>query len=142
MPFASVRSTEHANMPSKVQALEVALAKLDSQVKQHAIERDQMQADIVPAHAVKPSYVQNIETAAVHLIRPTDTCRTMCGYEFRGPTFRKRRTCKPEECFRFFDSLKDIPGTMMCSRCLPSERTMALTLDLLDADVSADEHDV
>ena len=64
----------------------------------------------------------------------------MCGYEFRGLTYRNKKVYKTS-CFRFFGSLKDIPGTIMCERCLPSERTLALTQDLIGAEMSADVHE-
>ena len=98
-----------------------------------------MRVDIVDAQTVKPAYMQNIETAEAHLIRPSDSCRTMCGYEFRGPTYHNKKVYNTS-CFRFFGSRKDILGAIMCDRCLPSERTLALTLDLLGAEMNADEH--
>ena len=139
MPYASTQCKGHPDMAAKVLALEAALDRMDAQLLQLEADKVKMQADIIAASKVKPSYVQNTDTAAVHLIRPTDECRTMCGYEFRGPTFRKRRSGKPDLCFRFFDTLKDIPGSLMCSRCLPSERAMGIARDLLEAEISADE---
>ena len=38
-----------------------------------------------------PTFVQNMATAMVHQIRPTEEGRTLCGWSFRGPTFRARR---------------------------------------------------
>ena len=39
--------------------------------------------------------------------------------------------------FRIFENLVDIPGTMLCEHCLPTERAIACSL--LNADVSGDE---
>jgi len=124
-----------------VRSLESALAKLDAQLKQHAADLLQVRTEVREAGQVKPSYWQNNDTATVHLIRPYDSCRTVCGYEFKGPTYRTKKAYKAS-CHRYFDSLQDIPGTIMCERCLPAERSAALARDITGAEVSADEHEV
>ena len=88
IPFASTRGANDSALTATVHTLEEALAKMDAQMKLRAADMETMRADIIDAQTVKPAYMQNIETATVHLIRPYDSCRTICGYEFRGPTYR------------------------------------------------------
>ena len=51
----------------------------------------------------------------------------MCGWSYRGPTFRARRR-ELSSAFRTMASIQDIPGCMVCDRCLPTERSLALHL--------------
>ena len=77
-------------------------------------------------------YVQNTVTAAIHTAKGSDDGHTMCGWP--SSRTRKRGTGLP---YRFVSSLVGMPGTMMCERCLPAER--AIAVGRRDADLSADE---
>ena len=57
---------------------------------------------------------------------------TLCGWPFA--TSRRKGPGKPH---RFVDSLVNIPGTMICDHCLPTERAVAMRVH--SADLSADE---
>ena len=72
------------------------------------------------------------------MVRPTDTCRTSCGIKFRGDTTRAHKRERSDELHPV-KSLKGIPGSMLCIRCLPLQREEAMKLDLVGADISGDE---
>ena len=136
MPFASTSSASHAALQARVHTLESVLQRLEASVAEQAREMASMAVEAVSDAA--PSYVRHTVTATVHRVRPTDDSRTICGICLSGPTFRARR----RDCSRSFlplDSLEHIPGLMMCERCLPNEKVIAVNRDLIDAEISGDE---
>ena len=80
----------------------------------------------------KRIYVQNTVAAAIHMSKSGDDGHTVCGWRFAG-------ACKhgPGLLYRIVNSLIDMPGTMLCERCLPTER--AIAIGHFNADVSVDE---
>ena len=76
-------------------------------------------------------FVQNLSTATIHVARPGDAGRTLCGW--RHATSVQQNGCKA----RRLRNLVDVPGTMMCDVCLHTEKAIATSR--LAADLSADE---
>ena len=66
------------------------------------------------------------------MAKSRDNGHTMCGWPYARA--RKRGAGLP---YRIVNSLVDMPGTMMCERCLPTERAIAIGRH--EADMSADE---
>ena len=64
-----------------------------------------------------------------------------CGWCFDGSTYRARRQVSSKS-FRVLPTLEGIPGDMICERCLPTERAVALARDLVQDDLSGDEQPV
>ena len=79
-----------------------------------------------------------LRTATIHRARTNDDSRTLCGWNYRGATFRARRT-DTSGVYRELNGIATIPGHMMCDRCLPTERAVALNKDIIHDEVSADE---
>ena len=77
-------------------------------------------------------YVQNTATATIHVARSGDDGRTVCGWPYA-----RARARGPEIPYRTISSLRDIPGMMLCEKCLPTERAVAVGRDI--AELSADE---
>jgi len=77
-------------------------------------------------------FVQNTATATIHVARCGDDGRTICGWPFA-----RARARGPDIPFRTLTCLRDIPGMMLCEKCLPTERAVALSRDV--AELSADE---
>ena len=62
-------------------------------------------------------FIQNTITAAVHKAKGNDDRRTMCGWSFAKA--RKKGAGSP---YRVVHSLAGMPSTMICERCIPTER--------------------
>ena len=77
-------------------------------------------------------YVQNTTTATIHMARGGDDGRTICGWPYARA--RARGTELP---YRTIQNLIDIPGMLLCEKCLPTER--AIAVGRFEADLSADE---
>jgi hypothetical protein len=136
MPFASVRSSDQAAAKTRLHTLETALSRLEEVVAGHASEIATMTAEATAD--IVPKYVRHTVTATVHRIRPSDASRTICGISISGATFMARRQDN-SKCYLPLDSLQDIPGVLMCDRCLNKERSLALNSELVDAAISGDE---
>ena len=78
-------------------------------------------------------FVQNIASAAIHMAKGADDGHTLCGWKFTSASSRM-----PGPPYRFVASLTDMPGCMMCEKCLPTER--ALPLGRCEAELSRDDH--
>ncbi len=78
---------------------------------------------------------QNMVTATVHLARCHDDGHAACGWRF---STARRPAHGP--AYRALVSLVNLPGSMLCERCLPTERAVALSVsDAAGADLSGDE---
>ena len=116
-------------MRKRIAKLEAAIANL----------RDDMQTqaqDVVAlatgfARTDNRLFVQNLSTATVHVARPGDKGRTLCGW--RHATSVQQNGCKS----RHLRNLVDVPGSMMCDVCLHTEK--AIAMGRLEAELSADE---
>ena len=134
-------SSSDASMRKSISALTMAMTRMEATICDHA---DEIQSLAVAAHAVEPpQYLQHPTTATIHVVRPYDASRFVCGYKFRGDTYRTRngrRKHKREELvFDPVQTIVNIPGAMLCERCLRVQRAAAFQRDLADADISGDE---
>jgi hypothetical protein len=81
-------------------------------------------------------YIQNLITATVHLAIRLDDGHVACGWRFA--TARRTASGLP---YRVIQSLVDLPGGMLCERCLPTERAVALSAaNSVDIVLSGDEY--
>ena len=76
--------------------------------------------------------MQNTGTATIHMAKCGDDGRTVCGWPYA-----RARARGPELPYRPIQSLVDMPGMLLCEKCLPSER--AIAVGRYEADLSADE---
>jgi hypothetical protein len=80
-------------------------------------------------------FIQNTITATVHLARSLDGGHAACGWRFSTA----RRTADGP-AYRVINSLSNLPGTMLCERCMPTERAVALSVaNIAETDLSGDE---
>ena len=75
--------------------------------------------------------MQNTRAATVHYARSNDEGHTVCGWKFAGAGRRG-----PGPLCRVVPNLTGLPAGMICERCLPTERAIAMNLM---ADLSGDE---
>mgnify|MGYP002810444126 FL=1 len=80
-------------------------------------------------------FIQNTITATVHLALALDGGHAACGWRFATA----RRTANGP-AFRVVNTLTFLPGTMLCERCMPTERAVALSVaDAAMTELSSDE---
>jgi len=115
---------------ARVLKLENALHKLEGVVQAQA--QDVVALATGFARTDNRVFVQNTATATIHVARCGDDGRTICGWPFV-----RARARGPNIPFRTLTCLRDIPGMMLCEKCLPTERAVALSRDV--AELSADE---
>ena len=137
-PTAADGTAASAETQARFQALEATIAGLTDLLEQRATE---LRAEIATATTSQRTYVQNLATATVHLVRHNDRSdtRAVCGWQFRGDTARARRRIVREVTFRFITDITTIPGQMLCERCLPNEREIAIAANLVQDELSGDE---
>lgn len=75
--------------------------------------------------------IQNTRTATVHDARSNDEGHTVCDWKFGGACRRG-----PGPLYRVVPNFASLPGGMICERCLPTERAIAMNLM---GDLSGDE---
>ena len=119
-----------AAVRARVVKLEDALKRLEGVVQAQA--QDVVALATGFARTDNRVFVQNTSTATIHVARGGDDGRTICGWPFA-----RARARGPEIPYRTVGCLRDIPGMMMCEKCLPTERAVAIGRDV--ADLSADE---
>jgi len=115
---------------ARVDKLENALKRLEATVQSQA--QDVVALATGFARTDKRIYVQNTMTATIHMARCGDDGRTICGWHYA-----RSRARGPEVPFRSIHSLNDLPGMLLCEKCLPTERAVALSR--FEAELSADE---
>ena len=76
-------------------------------------------------------FIQNTRTAAVHYARSNDSGHTVCGWKLPGAGRRG-----PGLVYCIVNCLTGPPGGMLCERCLPNER--AIAINIMD-ELSGDE---
>jgi hypothetical protein len=82
-------------------------------------------------------FVQNVVTAAIHQAKPNDGNSTLCGWHFAGS--RKKGS---GAAYRIVHSLANMPATMICERCMPTEMALAAVIGIVgSAGVSGNEHE-
>ena len=82
-------------------------------------------------------FVQNVSTGTIHYAKQNDERHTICGWNFAAA--RKKTAGSP---YRFVPCLNGIPGHLLCEKCLPTERAVALALGAdipHDIELSGDE---
>ena len=77
-------------------------------------------------------FLQNLVTATVHVAKTADDGHTICGW-----AYSVARCGGGKRAHRALNDLKNIPGTMMCDKCLTTERAIALAVHA--AELSGDE---
>ncbi len=126
-------SGSHASVHSQLRKLESALGTL-------RMDLDTQAQDLVAlatgyARTDDRVFIQNSITATVHLARSLDGGHALCGWRFATA---RRSVNGP--AFRVISSLVNLPGTMLCERCMPTERAVALGVSHMDAiELSGDE---
>ena len=126
----NVGTSTSAVVRARVRKLEASLLRLEGVLQAQAQHVVTIATGF--ARADNRVYVQNTESAAIHMAKSCDNGHTVCGWPYSRA--RKRGTGLP---YRIANSLVDMPGTMMCERCLPTER--AIAIGHYDADMSVDE---
>jgi hypothetical protein len=125
----NVASAVHA----RIRKLEAALTTLQSEVQTQA-------SDVVAlatgfARTDDRTYIQNTITATIHCARSIDGGHAICGWRFATA----RRPLNGM-AYRVISTLVNLPGTMICERCMPTERAVALSMSNADEiELSGDE---
>jgi hypothetical protein len=128
---ADARTTSAVN--ARVRKLEKALRSLQHDVQGQA--QDVVALATGFARTDNRVYVQNTTTATVHMALTIDAGHAACGWRFS--TARRTPNGLP---YRVVQSLVDLPGSMLCERCLPTERAIAVSAaNSFEVDLSGDE---
>ena len=117
-------------MKVRIQKLEAAMMNLESTVQ----VQGQGVVGLATGFARTDTrvFVQNVQTAAVHYAKANDEGRTVCGGHYIAA--RMKGAGMPS---RFVPSLVDVPGSMMCERCLLTEKAIPTGCD--EVELSGDE---
>jgi hypothetical protein len=130
-PVAPTTGTYAVN--DRLRRLEAALGSLRSEVQVQA--QDVVSLATGFARTDSRVYIQNTITATVHLAIALDNGHAACGWRFATA---RRPVAGP--AYRVIHSLVDLPGQMICERCMPTERALAISIadcnDLLSGDES------
>ena len=120
-------------LTAKLHKLETALSKVQADVQSQA--SDVLALATGYARTDDRTYIQNLITATVHCARTIDGGHAMCGWRFATA-----RRPPNGQAYRVVSTLIDLPGTMICERCMPTERAVALSAYIVDEiDLSGDE---
>jgi hypothetical protein len=118
---------------ARIRKLEAALITLQSEV--HAQAQDVVSLATGFARTDDRSYLQNTITATVHCARTIDSGHAICGWRFATA-----RRPPNGMAYRVIRSLANLPGSMICERCMPTERAIAISISNTDeCDLSGDE---
>jgi outer membrane murein-binding lipoprotein Lpp len=121
-------------------AVSTRLRKLEAALSTLRMDVDAQAGDVVAlatgfARTDDRVFIQNTVTATVHLARSLDGGHASCGWRFATA---RRSVNGP--AFRVISSLVNLPGTMLCERCMPTERAVALSVAHMDVtELSGDE---
>jgi hypothetical protein len=126
----AVASNTSSAIGLKVAKLEKAMHKLHGEVQTQA--QDVIALATGFARTDSRVYLQNTITATVHMAIRLDEGYAACGWRFA--TARRTASGLP---YRVIQSLVGLPGGMLCERCLPTERAVAVYSDA--AVLSGDE---
>ena len=122
-----------AALRARLRNLEAAMAKLQVEVQTQS--QDMVAVAVAFARPDQRIFIQNTVTAAIHRAKPNDDGSTMCGWPFARA--RKKGAGAP---FRAVHSLAGMPFTMICDRCLPTERAIASAVGIAGTEgLSGDE---
>lgn len=112
-----------------IRALEKRIDELQEQL--HTTASDVVAVGTAFARTDERIFVQNSVAATVHAARIADHGATMCGWRWSAMTSRNGGNG------RVLRSLKCLPASMLCDRCLKTERAIAQAVQ--DAELSGDE---
>ena len=112
-------------LASRVRKLELALSKLQDDVVVQA--QDVVGIATGFARPDNRVFIQNVATATVHFARSNDDGHTACGWRF----------ATARSAYRVVHTLANLQYSMLCERCLPTERILAE--NICGADLSGDE---
>ena len=112
-------------LAARVRKIEAAISKLQDDMAVQA--QDVVGIATGFARSDNRIFVQNVATATVHFARSNDDGHTACGWRF----------ATARSTYRVLHSLVDLPCSMICERCLPTERIMAE--NIFGADLSVDD---
>jgi hypothetical protein len=130
-PLSSPTAASAAH--GKIRRIEAALVSLQSEV--HAQAQDVVALATGFARTDDRSYLQNTITATVHCARSIDSGHAICGWRFATA-----RRPPNGMAYRVISSLVNLPGSMICERCMPTERAIAASISNADeCDLSGDE---
>ncbi len=122
-----------AALSARLRKLEASMCEVRSDVQGQA--HDVVALATGFARTANRVVVQNTITATVHLALSLDGGHAACGWRFATA-----RRVANAPAFRIIGTLVDLPGTMLCERCLPTERAVALSIAGADVvDLSGDE---
>jgi hypothetical protein len=134
LPSATLESANTSSaIHARLRTLEAALVTVQSDVQAQA-------SDVVAlatgfARTDDRIFLQNTITATVHCARSIDGGYAICGWRFATA-----RRPPNGMAYRAISTLVNLPGRMLCERCMPTERAVAVSLDNADeADISGDE---
>ena len=131
---AGSSSATSAAARDRLRKLESSMKAVEDQVHQQAIDV----VSLATGFGRKDNrvFIQNKVTSAIHQAKYDDDGCTLCGWHFAGA--RKKGRGLP---YRVVKSLVSMPSTMICERCMPTERALAATVGILgDVALSRDEH--
>ena len=117
-------------MRARIQKLEASLRTLEDIVQSQAQDVVGLAAGF--ARTDNRVFVQNTASAAIHMAKGADDGHTLCGWKFTSA-----RSRMPDPPYRFVTSLTDMPGCMMCEKCLPTDR--AISMGRYEAELSGDD---
>ena len=122
-----------ATLRARMRKLEAAMVQLQEQVQTQS--QDMVAGAVAFARPDQRAFIQNTVTAAIHKAKLNDDGSTMCGWRFVGA--RKKGAGSP---YRVVHSISGMPSTMICERCMPTERAIAAMVGIAGAeDISGDE---
>ncbi len=129
---SSVARCDASAVSARVKKLETALCTLRHDVQKQA--QDVVALATGFARTDTRVFIQNTITAIVHLAITLDEGHAACGWRFATA----RRTAQGIS-YRVIHSLAGLPGSMLCERCLPTERAIAVSANSADVFLSGDE---
>ena len=140
-PFAVASRSVDTVSQRRLHSLTVAMSRLEELVEQQNLEIASLRTSA--ASDPLPSYVQHTVLDTVHRLRPLDVARTICGIDvkasFKAQPHSQSHRRVNIKTYAPICSLAEVPGILLCERCLKTERKAALENELIDAALSGDE---
>ena len=112
-------------LAARVRKLEAAFSKMELDLNAQA--QDVVGIVTGLARDDRRVFIQNTYTSTIHFARSNDDGHTSCGWRF----------ATARSTYRVVQSLRQLPSTMLCEKCLPTERLMAA--NLVEVELSGDE---
>ena len=132
-PFGpTAASSSTARTRARLRKPEAAIARLEAELQEQA--RDVVGLATGFARTDDRVFVQNTTTAALHYAVANNAGGTVCGWPFAAA---RKKGGGP--AYRIVPSLCSMPGFLMCERCLPTERAIAMRNPSDTHELSGDE---